>query len=209
MRNAKIRVIVIQDTDSPTKFDAIFPNNWISTHKNGALITYPMFAPMRRLERREDTVGGLLDEFLIKERIRLEQHEVNEIYLEGTGSMILDRPNQLVYACRSVRTDEKVLDDFCEQMGYEKVLFTSTDKTDLEIYHTNVMMALGPEFAICCLSSVKNEDEKRMLRDALESSGKHVIDITMDQMADFCGDLSFASWLLCGMNSRQALLTRL
>lgn len=189
LRNAKIRVIVIQDTDSPTKFDAIFPNNWISTHKNGALITYPMFAPMRRLERREDIIGGLLDEFLIKERIRLEQHEANEIYLEGTGSMILDRPHQLVYACRSVRTDEKVLDDFCEQMGYEKVLFTSTDKTGLEIYHTNVMMALGEDFVVICLDSIKDGKEWANLHRKFEETKKAIIEISMEQMSSFAGNM--------------------
>jgi len=189
LRSAKIRVIVVQDTNTPTKYDAIFPNNWISTHKNGTLITYPMFAPMRRLERREDIVGGLMEEFQIKDRIRLEQHEGAEIFLEGTGSMILDRPNKLVYACRSLRTDEKVLDDFCEQMGYEKILFTATDETGLEIYHTNVMMALGEDFVVICLESVKEGKEWANLHRKFNETNKTIIEISRAQMSAFAGNM--------------------
>lgn len=189
LRNAKIRVIVIQDTDHPTKHDAIFPNNWISIHENGTLITYPIFAPMRRLERREDIVGGLIDEFQIQNRIKLEQHESSKLFLEGTGSMILDRPNKVVYACRSVRTDEEVLDDFCERMGYEKMLFTSTDDTGLEIYHTNVMMALGENFVVICLESIKDGTEWANLHRKFEETNKAIIDINMEQMTSFAGNM--------------------
>ena len=189
LRNAKIRVIVIQDTDNPTKYDAIFPNNWISTHNNGYLITYPMFAPMRRLERREDIIGGLIEEFQVKDRIHLEHYEASDIYLEGTGSMILDRPNKLVYACRSLRTEEKVLDDFCEQMGYGKVLFTSTDESGLEIYHTNVMMALGEDFVVICLESIKDGKEWANLHQKFEETNKTVVEISMEQMASFAGNM--------------------
>ncbi|MEL6943936.1 MAG: arginine deiminase-related protein, partial [Bacteroidota bacterium] len=189
LRNAKIRVIVVQDTETPTKYDAIFPNNWISTHQDGTLITYPMFAPMRRLERREDIIGGISEEFSVENRIRLESYEAQEIFLEGTGSMILDRPNKLVYACRSLRTEEKVLDDFCKKMGYEKVLFTSTDENGLEIYHTNVMMALGENFVVICMESVKDGKEWANLHKKFKETGKAVIEISVDQMAAFAGNM--------------------
>lgn len=189
LRNAKIRVIVIQDSARPIKYDAVFPNNWISTHKDGTLITYPMFAPMRRLERREDIIGGIAEEFYIKDRIRLEPYETQNVFLESTGSLILDRPNKIAYACRSVRTDEQVIDDFCERMGYEKVLFTSTDENGMKIYHTNVMMALGEDFVVICLESIRDGKEWANLHRKFKATNKEIIEISMEQMAAFAGNM--------------------
>jgi len=189
LRRSKIRVIIIQDTGEPTKYDAIFPNNWISTHQDGTIITYPMYAPMRRLERRDDIIEDLKKEFQTSSIIHLENYEIEDIYLEGTGSLILDRPNRLAYACKSVRTNEKILDDFCYRAGFEKIIFTATDSEDLEIYHTNVMMALGEDFVVICLDTIKDEAERNMLIQKFEATNKVIIEISLEQMLAFAGNM--------------------
>ena len=179
LRQAKIRVIVVQDSETPLKRDAVFPNNWISMHEDGTLITYPMYAPMRRLERRSEIISSLEEKFQVNHIIALEKYESESIFLESTGSLILDRPNKIAYACRSVRTDEKVIDDFCKKMGYEKIVFTATDETDLEIYHTNVMMALGEDFVVICMETIKDGKEWANLHRKFEETRKEVIEISM------------------------------
>lgn len=189
LRQAGIRVIVIQDTAQPLKYDAVFPNNWFSTHTDGTVITYPIFAPVRRLERREDVLHQLEKEFVYEKRIRLEAYENESLFLESTGSVILDRPNRIAYACRSVRTDEQVLSDFCARMGYEKVIFTATDQEGLEIYHTNVMMALGEDFVVVCMNAVKDGKEWANLHACFAETNKTIIDLTYEQMYAFAGNM--------------------
>lgn len=184
-----INVIVIQDTDIPVKSDAVFPNNWVSFHQDGKVITYPMFSPIRRQERREEIIETLAKKFLITNRLHMESAEDREVFLEGTGSMILDRVNKIVYACLSIRTDLQLLDEFCEKTGYKKVTFGAFDANGLEIYHTNVMMALGTDFAVICLDSIRGKKERSLVTETLESTGKEIIDISLEQMNAFAGNM--------------------
>lgn len=189
LRQEGIHIIVVQDSDVPKKYDAIFPNNWITTHQDGTIITYPAFAPMRRMERREEIINGLGEDFQFLKRIHLEQYEDKGQILEGTGSMILDRPNQIAYACKSDRTDEALFNHFCEHMGYRPVFFNATDENDHPIYHTNVMMGIGTSFVVICLESIKDGKEWAMVHKALTESGKEIIEISFEQMNSFAGNV--------------------
>jgi len=189
LRGVGVQVIVIDDTIEPAKADAVFPNNWVTAHQDGSLITFPMYAPVRRLERREDVLDQLSAQFSVKQRLHLEQYESENRFLEGTGSMILDRPNKLVYACLSPRTDEGLLDEYCQMIGYEKVAFTAVDDKAQQIYHTNVMMALGESFVVICLETLQDSSERRMLMNKFATTGKEVIEITMEQMMRFAGNM--------------------
>lgn len=189
LRAAGVQVIVIDDTDEPLKHDAVFPNNWFSTHTDGSIITYPMYAPMRRLERREDVISKLQQRYGYNKRIALENREEEDRFLEGTGSLILDRDNKIVYACRSIRTDEGLLDEFALWMGYRKLLFESYDANGLPIYHTNVMMALGTNFCVICLDTITDAVQRREVTDQLAATGKDIIAITVEQMEAFAGNM--------------------
>lgn len=184
-----IQVMVMQDSDAPKKPDAIFPNNWISTHGDGTIVTYPMFAPIRRLERREEIVHALQEAFWVKKRIHLENYEAEQLFLEGTGSMILDRVNRLAYACVSARTNLDLLDRFCELMNYEKVAFKAVDANGQEIYHTNVMMALGETFVVICWDTIKNPNERMLLHQKFQETGKEIVEISLEQMLHFAGNM--------------------
>lgn len=189
LKEVGVNVIVMHDTPNPIKPDAVFPNNWISFHGNGTLITYPMATANRRIERREDIITSLGLLFDIKHRYSFEASEEEGEFLEGTGSMILDRPNKIVYACLSPRTSIFLLDRFCLLMGYKLVSFFSTDANGKEIYHTNVMMAIADRYAVVCLESIKDEDKREEVRLSLESSGKEVIEITFNQVLNFAGNM--------------------
>lgn len=189
LRSVSIEVIVIEDTDQPIKKDAIFPNNWFTTHANGNIITYPMFAPMRRLERREDIITLLEKRFNYNNRVQLESNETHDLFLEGTGSIILDRINRYAYACRSMRTDEGILDVFCDLNKVKKVIFDASDESGMPIYHTNVMMTLGETFCVICMDSIKNVTERQMVEQQLTSNGKEIIDISFAQMNSFAGNM--------------------
>jgi len=184
-----IHVTVAEDTDFPVKPDAVFPNNWVSFHDNGVVITYPMFAPNRRLERRDEILSQLESSFRILNRYSLEFYEEEGIYLEGTGSMVFDRANKLVYACLSERTDATILDKFNVLMGTRSILFTATDRRGMPIYHTNVVMAMGHDFVVICMDCVREEEQKQKLLDTFAETGKRVIDITLGQMEHFAGNM--------------------
>lgn len=189
LRSVGVHVIVVDDTDEPVKLDAVFPNNWFSTHLDGTIITYPMYAPMRRLERRLDVIAKLQNRYGYQKLISLEARELNERFLEGTGSLILDRDHKIVYACRSIRTDEGLLDEFALWMGYEKVIFESYDSNGLPIYHTNVMMALGTNFCVICLDTIRDAVQRREVTDQLTATGKDIVTITIPQMEAFAGNM--------------------
>lgn len=189
LRAANIEVIAVADTLTPVKYDSIFPNNWFSTHSDGTLVLYPMYAPMRRLERREDIVAILSHHYTLNQRQELDKHELDERFLEGTGSLILDRPNKLAYACRSIRTNEQAFDEFCAKMDYEKVLFDATDADGQAIYHTNVMMAIGESFVVICMDSVKNKVEHERLKAHFARTNKVIIEISQEQMGSFAGNM--------------------
>ena len=189
LKRAGVDLIVIEDTEKPVKPDAVFPNNWISFHDENVLITYPMFSPKRREERREEIIEALDQSFVIDRRYAFEFGEEKDHFLEGTGSMVLDRMNKIVYACLSPRTNIKMLDRFCLLMGYSKVVFHAVDESGEPIYHTNVVMALGTEFAVICLEAIPDADEQKKVREQLERTGKTVIDINYQQLNDFAGNM--------------------
>ncbi len=189
LRAHGVHVHVMQDTASPIKPDAVFPNNWITFHEDGSIITYPMYAPLRRIERDMNFVEILKVRFDIKNKYHLDSFEDNNMYLEGTGSMIFDRENEIVYACLSERTDADVLGEFCDITGYKNIVFSAVDGHKKAIYHTNVMMALGETFVVICMDTIKDKEEKSMLLKIFEDTKKEVIKISLDQMMHFAGNM--------------------
>jgi hypothetical protein len=184
-----VEVIVIDDTPEPHTPDSIFPNNWVSFHNDGDVFLYPMMAENRRLERREDIIMQLEDEFKIKHVIDLSRFEHENKFLEGTGSMVLNRENKIAYACLSPRTDKDVLDLFCVQSGYKPVLFHAIDENGMDIYHTNVLMCIGSKFAVICLGSIADEKEKNEVIASLKKTNKEIVDISFAQMNQFAGNM--------------------
>jgi hypothetical protein len=189
LRKAGVDVIVAEDTNRPLKPDAVFPNNWVTFHQTGTIVTYPMAASVRRLERRDDIIRAIQERFRVEQKIQLQEYEEIDQFLEGTGSMIIDRPNKLVYACLSPRTHIDLLVRYCKLMGYTPVPFHAVDGNGMEIYHTNVMMALGETFVVICLDTVQSEIEGNMLLNKFAASGKEIIEITLDQMMNFAGNM--------------------
>ena len=194
LRAEGIHVYVFQDDAEPDTPDSIFPNNWVSFHADGRIALYPMYAHNRRLERRDEMFEILADDFgfEVSEIEDFSEFEEEGLYLEGTGSMILDRPNKLAYAALSERTDRDVLEAFCEQFDYEPVVFTAYQTLDgkrVPIYHTNVMMCLGVDFAVICLESLDEPRERKHVTETLKKSGKKIIDITEDQKLHFAGNM--------------------
>lgn len=191
LRSKGINVLVVEDTKFPVKPDAVFPNNWISFHENGTVITYPMFAENRRIERREDVIDIVGEKFKVKNRYSFEFYEDDSepLFLEGTGSMIFDRPNDIVYACLSKRTDATLLDKFNVLMGTKSIVFRALDRKGQDIYHTNVMMALGEDFVVICMESIPDEESRKKLYAAFRNTGKEVIEISLDQTESFAGNM--------------------
>jgi len=189
LRENGVEVIVIDDTLEPHTPDSIFPNNWVSFHNDGTVFLYPMMAENRRLERREDIIMGLEDEFRVKHVIDLSHFEHENKFLEGTGSMVLDRENKIAYACLSPRTDKIVLDEFCKDGGYKSVLFHSVDQNGMDIYHTNVLMCIGSNYAVICLDSIQDDVEKQNVIASLQSTQKQIVTISFEQMSRFAGNM--------------------
>ena len=194
LRQHGIAVIVIDDTATPDTPDAIFPNNWISFHEDGRVAVYPMYAENRRLERRQDILELLKDNYAFSwtEKVDFTSFEAEGKYLEGTGSMILDRVNKIAYAALSQRTHEETLGDFCKRFGYRPVAFKAFQHVDGErmpIYHTNVMMCVADQFAILCADSIDDLEERKAVIDILEKTGKEVIFISEAQKECFAGNM--------------------
>lgn len=189
LRENSVEVIVIDDTAEPHTPDSIFPNNWVSFHNDGTVFLYPMMAENRRLERREDIIMLLENEFKVKHVIDLSHFEHENKFLEGTGSMVLDRENKIAYACLSPRTDKVVLDEFCKDSGYQSVLFYAVDQNGMNIYHTNVLMCIGSSYAVICLDSIRDEVEKQNVINSLQSTQKQIIAISFEQMNQFAGNM--------------------
>ena len=193
LRGVGVNVIVVDDTLSPDTPDSIFPNNWISFHESGDVILYPMFAENRRLERREDIVDTLEQQgFLVTEYMDYTSAEEDNIFLEGTGSLLLDRANQKAYCALSPRADEELFIEFCEDFDYAPIIFeayqTVNGKRKL-IYHTNVMMCLGETFAVICADAIDDKKERKMVLDNLKGDGKEIILITESQVNNFAGNM--------------------
>ncbi len=187
LRDEGIDVTVIEDTPGLHKPDAVFPNNWISFHRDGTVVTYPMFSKLRRHERREDIIRELESRFNIRRRISLEFFENQDQYLEGTGSMVLDRTHKIAYASLSDRTDPSLLETWCTEMDYTPHTFHA-ESNGKAIYHTNVMMAIASQVAVVCLDCLPIENERMALRDSL---GKYhsVVEITDLQVQSFAGNM--------------------
>lgn len=189
LREKGVNVIVVNDTPNPVKPDAVFPNNWVTFHNDGTVVLYPMFAPNRRLERRNDIIEHLKERFEIKEVIDLTSFEKKHVFLEGTGSIVFDHTNKIAYACLSPRTDKELFIMLCEQLQYKAHYFHALDRGGKEIYHTNVMMCLGEDFAVVCMESISDPKENSSLRKSLESTGHHLIEISFAQMNHFAGNM--------------------
>lgn len=190
LQKAGVTVHVFDDTPAPHTPDSIFPNNWVSFHADGTVVLYPMLAENRRLERRLDLLEALSAKhgFHASRVIDLTRHEHTGRYLEGTGSLVLDRIHRVAYACVSPRTDLDVLGDFAQQLDYDIVAFEAHDAGGAAIYHTNVLMSVGERFAAVCSSAIR-EDERESVLNQLRGTGRAVVDLSMDQMNAFAGNM--------------------
>lgn len=188
-----IQVIVVDDAKETDTPDAHFPNNWISFHQSGKIATYPMFAENRRTERREDVFDVLESKgFIITDIIDYSSAEDENLFLEGTGSLILDRVHRKAYCALSPRADEEVLIEFCEDFEYTPVIFTANQTVNgkrLPIYHTNVMMCIGEKISVICLDSIDDKKERKNVIKHLKGDGKEIIDITEEQVVHFAGNM--------------------
>jgi hypothetical protein len=186
LAEAGIDVVVLDDTPSPPKPDAVFPNNWFSTHADGTLVLYPMATAPRRLERRAEDVRALLERngFEVRRAVDLRRHENQGRFLEGTGSLVLDRPRRRAYANLSPRTDSGVIAEFDRQLGYSTLIVDARDPGRRPIYHTNVFLGLGAEFAVVCLEAVAEQDRKLLVSD-LEASGRTIVEMSFAQLRRF------------------------
>lgn len=193
LREAGIDVTVVNDTPEPETPDALFPNNWVSFHVDGTVALYPMFAPNRRTERRLDILDTLKRKgFRIERIVDYTSSEAQSTFLEGTGSIVLDREHHVAYACESVRTNKELLQQFCDDFGYQMVLFgayQSTPEGRMPIYHTNVMMCVGDTFAVICSSCIDDEQERAHVISTLQKTGHEVIEISEDQVNHFAGNM--------------------
>ncbi|MBU6340921.1 MAG: amidinotransferase [Bacteroidetes bacterium] len=190
LREAGVQVLVAKDSARPVKPDAVFPNNWVSFHQEGFLVTYPMFAPTRRKERRRQILELVQKSgFYSDRRVNLEFNEKRNRFLEGTGSIIFDHVHCLAYACLSPRTDAVLLEDLCKEIGYQAVVFHAVDANGQDIYHTNVMMAMGENFVVICLDTIQDKQEKELVLQRFRETGKMVIELSLDQMNHFAGNM--------------------
>lgn len=192
LRAKDINVITIKDTLEPKTPDSIFPNNWVSFHADGKVVLYPMFAENRRLERRDDIINQIKEQFEVTEVIDYSGAEKDNLFLEGTGSMIFDHDNKLAYGSVSLRLDEGLFRKFCSEFGFQPVVFHSYQNAGeerLPIYHTNVMMCVADQFVVICLDCIDDESERNNVIETIKNSGKELIEISEDQMQNFAGNM--------------------
>lgn len=189
LRSNGINVIVEEDTPNPHTPDSIFPNNWISFHTNGTVVLYPMFAVNRRLERRTDIIEKLKKQYSITNLVDFSHYESENKFLEGTGSMVLDRDNHIAYACLSPRTDKKLLEEFCTAINYKPAYFHAVDNYKNPIYHTNVMMCVADKYIIFCYETIADYNEKEVLNRWFSNTNKTIIPITLKQVNAFAGNM--------------------
>ena len=184
LRDKGINVIVVDDTVEPHTPDSIFPNNWVSFHADGRVVLYPMEAENRRTERRMDVISQLNDElgYAVSEVVDLSPHELRGHYLEGTGSMVLDRVNHVAYACLSSRTQLDPLGDFAQRMEYEVVAFEAVDREGVPIYHTNVLMNIGETLAVICDEAIPRDDQREAVLQRMRESGHDIMLLSYDQL---------------------------
>lgn len=186
LRANGVQVWVVDDTEDPHTPDAVFPNNWFSLHDDSRMVLYPMQAENRRLERRADIAHHLAEVFTMHDIVDYTAFEQDSKFLEGTGSMVLDRENKICYACISPRTHIEILQRFCITMGYTLIDFTATDKAGKLIYHTNVVMCVGQEFMVICMECIPNEAERTRIKN---STKKTIVEISFEQLEHFAGNM--------------------
>lgn len=191
LKGAGVQVEIFEDRAEPVTPDAVFPNNWVSFHADGTVYLYPLQAQNRRWERRQDLIQALRGKrgYRVEKVEDLSAAELDGRYLEGTGSLVLDRPHRTAYACLSSRTDADTLRRWAAHSGYQTVVFHARDAQGRAVYHTNVMLCVGDRFAVACLDSVNDEIERRQLREKLEESGHEVVAINLAQMQAFAGNM--------------------
>jgi len=189
LRKHEVNVLVIDDTPAPIKPSAVFPNNWLTTSPEGIITVFPMYAPNRRAEKRDDILKLLAEKFVVNDVQDWSEFEVEGKFLEGTGSMVIDHENKVIYTCYSPRTDISVLEKFANANNYRAIIFLATDKNARPAYHTNVVMTLGENFAVLCEEAIEEEWELIAIRQLLDSSGHDVIRITKEQMHSFAGNM--------------------
>ncbi len=189
LRSNNIAAYIVQDTDTPIKPDAIFPNNWASFHHDGTVVLYPMEAPNRRSEKREAIIDRLKESFLVKKIIDLSHYEQQNKFCEGTGSIIFDHIHKIAYAGLSSRTNPDVLSDLCNKLKYKPITFKAFDNNNIPIYHTNVMMSVSKHFAVVCLESITNKEERKNVIHSLEKTEHEIIDISFHQVKQFAGNM--------------------
>jgi len=191
LQGAGIRVVVFDDTPEPHTPDAIFPNNWVSFHADGTAVLYPLEAPNRRTERRRDIIESLADDhgFVVRSVIDLTHHEKDGHFLEGTGSMVLDRTNRIAYACLSSRTHLDALGEFAQRLDYEVLAFDAVDQHGAAIYHTNVLMNVGEKIAVVCDEAIPREEQRKAVLESLAATGHDVVRLTFAQLNAFAGNM--------------------
>lgn len=191
LRDSGVEVVVVEDTSDPHTPDSIFPNNWVSFHADGRVVLYPMEAENRRDERRLDIIESLAAEqgFQIRDLVDLSSSEEAGLYLEGTGSMVLDRTNRIAYACLSSRTSLEVLGEFSQRMGYEIVAFDAVGVDGVPIYHTNVLMNVGEKLAVICAEAIKADDQRDAVLQRLRQTGHEVVLLSYAQLEAFAGNM--------------------
>ena len=192
LRLNKVHVTIFEDTSAYDTPDSIFPNNWITMHDDGLIMTYPMYAENRRKERRDDIIEHIKKDFFVGQVHSFADWEKKDKFLEGTGTLILDRPHKIVYAALSDRTSSEALEDYCDLTNYEAVTFRAMQSVEgerLPIYHTNVMMSIGENYAVVCLDCVDDPVERARLEFSLQRTGKEIIAISEQQMTNFAGNI--------------------
>jgi len=188
LRAAGVNVHVFEDTAEPEKPDAVFPNNWISAHHDGRIALFPMYSTLRRRERRQDIVEELRKHYRVTEVIDYSAFEDEGCCLEGTGSLVFDHLNRFAYVSLSNRSNPKVIQRFADDFSYEPVIFTSIGSNGQPIYHTNVMMCIGTAFAMVGFEMIPNKAERQQVRSRLEKTGKEIVELSADQIANFAGN---------------------
>lgn len=191
LQDNALNLIIAQDTPNPKKPDAVFPNNWVTFHEDGTVVLYPMMAEIRRLERRMDIVGDVCSGkgYRLSRILNLTSFEKKGQFLEGTGSMVLDRTNRIAYSCISPRTHLAVLKNFAKKMDYEYITFHTLDKLKMPVYHTNVVMSLGEKFALICLDAIPKQSERKKIVKSLLKTDHDVIPISIEQLYNFAGNV--------------------
>lgn len=205
LRDAGVKVHVFDDHGELDTPDSVFPNNWFSTHPGGHVAIYPMFVPSRRRERRADVIELLKQEYRVQDVIDYSGLEQDKLALEGTGAMVLDHVGRVAYTVKSNRADPVLLERFCTHFNYEPIVFEAQDAEGRDVYHTNVLMGIGTEYALICLDMITDPERRATVKARLEESGRTVIDLSHEQIAEFAGnaiELSGRDGLVLALSSR-------